>query len=115
MSVNVFFYFSDAKIRPGFGNATQTYSTTHAGSSISSSENTTFPESDLYIKYNDSNVDNSNYVNDDDDDDDDDDDADDDDNGLDYGQPRMVSDKCFSVSSFISFLLISLVTGDSLA
>ena len=106
MSVTVFlFYLSDAKIGPGFGNATQTFSTTHAGSSISSSENKTFPESDLYIKYNDSNADNSNYVND----------ADDDDNGLDYGQPRMVSDKCFSVSSFISFLLISLVTGDSLA
>ena len=106
MSVTVFlFYFSDAKIRPGFENATQTYSTTHAGSSISSSENKTFPESDLYINQNDSNVDYSIYVND----------ADDDDNGLDYGQPRMVSDKCFSVSSFISFLLISLVTGDSLA
>ena len=35
------------------------------------------------------------------------------DGGLDYGQPRMVSDKCFSVSSFISFLLISLVTGET--
>ena len=99
------FYLSDAKTRPDFENATQTYSKTHSDSSISSSENKTFPESDLYINYNDSHVDNSIFIND----------ADDDDNGLDYGQPRMVSDKCFSVSSFISFLLISLVTGDSLA
>ncbi len=30
---------------------------------------------------------------------------------LTYGSPRIMSEKCFSVSSFISFLLISLVTG----
>ena len=30
---------------------------------------------------------------------------------LSYGEPRVMSGNCFSVSSFISFLLIALVTG----
>ena len=30
---------------------------------------------------------------------------------LNYGEPRIMSGNCFSVSSFISFLLVSLVTG----
>jgi len=32
---------------------------------------------------------------------------------FDYGEPKVLSGKCFSVSGFISFLLVALVTGKS--
>jgi len=32
-------------------------------------------------------------------------------NELEYGEPRILSGNCFSVSSFISFILIALITG----